>query len=124
MKEKQVPLFIAPLSEQHRTDHDSDEAGRSHKSLLKRRKSGMSENLDHRQDGADQRRQTRSGYLSERSDDKHSEMAPAQGHRVHIHVFIGMYVRIFGRFEPSFPPFEYPQQRNAHPDADDRFGKA
>ena len=28
------------------------------------------------------------------------------------------------RFEPSFPPFEHPQQRNAHSHADDRFGKA
>ena len=123
-EEKQVSLFIAPRSEQHRADHDADEAGRRHESLLQGGKSGMPENLDHRQYDADQRRQPCSGDLSERSDDKHSEVAPTQGHRVHVHIFIGSYVCMLLRFEPSFPPFEHPQQRNAHSHADDRFGKA
>ena len=123
-EEKQVSLFIAPRSEQHRTDHDSDEAGRRHEPLLQGGKSGMPENLNHRQYDADQRRQPGSGDLSERGDDKHSEMAPTQGHRVHVHIFIGNRVCVFLRVEPSVPPFEQPQQRNAHHDADDRFGKA
>ena len=84
----------------------------------------MAEQLDHRQDDADERGQPRSGHLPERSDGQHPEMAPAQGHRVHIHRLSGRRAGRFAGLVPCVPAFEQPDQRDADPDAHDRFEEA
>ena len=88
-EENQIALSVAPRPEHHRPDHDTHQARTPDEALRERTQRRIPDDLQHRQNDADERGERCAGKLPHRGDRHHAEVAPAQRHVIHVERFVG-----------------------------------
>ena len=124
-EEQEVAPAVAPPPEEDRADQDADEAARRDDALLQGCQPGVAGELDHRDDQPDEGREGCAGRLSERGDERHAQVAPAQRHGVQIdHSAVLAAAHVEEPLPPAVPALDHPQQRDPHGDAGRRLDEA